>query len=329
MYSIKKCIIVGAGISGLMAANRLKSNGVEVTLIDKGRNPGGRLSTTQIGKAIFDKGAQFITTRDRYFRSLVESWMEAGIVKPWYKGPLGNMRYVGIKGMQSVATHLARGLDIKVSHRVTYMHFDGDQWTVTARPHGEETTSHFKADFLVLTPPVPQSLALIDESNIELDYDEEEHLKRIQYTKCISVMAQLTGPAGLSLPGAMDLNLEALRWLGDNSYKGISEVEGSLTINSSPRFAQLAWDRSEEEFMPILIKALRPFIRADVESTVSHRWGYSEPSRIYKEKQPFRKNYFVDAEHRLAMCGDGFAGGRLEAAAMSGHELAIELNRAI
>ncbi len=331
MYSIKKCIIIGAGISGITTARRLRESGTEVVLIDKGRVPGGRLATTLEGNRIFDHGAQFITTRERIFRELVESWMHSGVVKPWYKGPQGNMRYVGNQGMRQLAAYLSKGLDIRSSEKVTYIHFDQSkhQWTVTTRPYGTEQTHHYKADFLVITTPVPQGIQLIDESNIELDYDEEEHLRRITYTKCISMLAQFDGPAGLSLPGAMDLNLDSLRWIGDNSYKGISEVDGCLTINSSPRFAEAHWHSPDNLIIELMVKASKPFIRAPFVEASIHRWGFSEPIRIYKEKQPFRRNYFIDPENRLAMCGDGFGGGRLEAAAMSAWELSEELNRAV
>lgn len=329
MYSIKNCLIIGAGISGLMAANRLRANGVEVTLIDRGSRPGGRLATQKIGQSVFDYGAQFITTRERIFRNMVESWLAAGIVKPWYKGPLGNTRYVGIGGMHAVADHLAKDLKIHHSEEVTYLHFEKGGWTVTTKPAEGKKTKHYKADFLILTPPVPISLELIQGSNVEFDYDDEEQLKRVTYTKCITVLAQLDGPAGLSLPGAMDLNLDALRWLGDNSYKGISEVDGSLTINSSPRFAETHWDSPDEMRIPLILDAARPFIRAQVVDATAHRWHFSEPIRTFKEKQPFRSPYFIDSENRLAMCGDGFWGGRLEAAAMSGYSLGNELNRAV
>ena len=329
MYTIHHCIVVGAGISGLLVARHLSASGIKVTVIDKGRAPGGRLCTKEMGGAVFDHGAQFITTRERDFREKVELWMSEAAAKPWYKGPLGNTRYVGTNGMGPLAAHLAKGLDIRSSEHVSYINFKNDTWKVTTQPHGEEKTRHHEADFLILTAPVPQSLALIDESNIELDYDDEEDLRRIQYSKCISVLAQLDGPSGLPQPGAMDLNLETLRWLGDNFAKQISKVPGTLTINSSPRFAQAHWDSPDEVRIPLILKAARPFIRADVVSATAHRWGYSEPLRIYREKQPFRKDFLVDSRIRLGMCGDGFGGARVEAAAMSGLHLAGELTRTI
>ncbi|MFP4281640.1 MAG: NAD(P)/FAD-dependent oxidoreductase [Verrucomicrobiota bacterium] len=329
MYAIDHCLVIGAGISGLLVARHLQSHGVKVTLIDKGRRPGGRLATRHLGDATFDHGAQFITTRDRAFRQQVESWLSAGAVKPWYKGPLGNARYVGQGGMANLPGFLARDLDLRPSEKVTYIRFEKQRWHVTSQPHGEESTRHHEGDFLILTAPVPQSISLIDESNVEIDYDAEEELKRIQYTKCITVLAQLNGPAGLPQPGAMDLNLDVLRWIGDNTVKQLSKVPGSLTINSSPRFAEQYWDAPDEVRVPLMLKAAKPFIRADVVSASAHRWGFSEPKRVFFEKRPFRKDYLLEPDIRLGMCGDGFNGGRVEAAALSGMHLAEELTRAV
>ena len=42
--------IVGAGISGLMAATYLAEKGKAPVLFDKGRGPGGRMSTRRFGE---------------------------------------------------------------------------------------------------------------------------------------------------------------------------------------------------------------------------------------------------------------------------------------
>lgn len=63
--------IVGAGMAGLACAEGLAGLGHEVVLFDKGRGPGGRMSTrrlpTSAGEAHFDYGAQYFTVRDKNF----------------------------------------------------------------------------------------------------------------------------------------------------------------------------------------------------------------------------------------------------------------------
>ena len=58
------CLIIGDGISGLLAGNSLQHNGFQVTIIDKGKGIGGRLASRRIinetyGTGVFDYGVQF------------------------------------------------------------------------------------------------------------------------------------------------------------------------------------------------------------------------------------------------------------------------------
>ncbi len=316
------CIIVGTGIAGLMAAERLRMYDFDVTLLEKSRGLGGRMAVKRIGEAIFDAGAQFMTTRELSFRQKVEAWLDRGLVQPWYLGPLRNMRYVGVEGMTSVAREMGRSLNVRLSEKVLRMNRVSDRWKVTTQPHGSDEEISYEADWLILTPPVPQCLGLLEASGIELDYDEEVELKRIRYLRCLTVMAVLKGSAGIANPGAMDLNHDTLRWIGDNATKGVSPVPGSVTIHSSPKFAEAHWDKPEEERISLMCAAAKPFLKSDVTEAISHRWGMSDPVRVYKEKQPFRKPYFIDEDLQLGMAGDGFNGPRIEAAAVSGRELA-------
>lgn len=322
MQKLESCIIIGAGISGLLAAQRLKEYNIDPIILEKSRGYGGRMATKIIGESVFDVGAQFMTTREPVFRTRVETWLEKNETLPWYPGPLKNMRYVGAQGMTTVPNRIGSEMNVRLSERVSKIHYDGNQWTVTAKPYAGGAGRKYKADLLIMTAPVPQCLDLINESNIELDYDTEEELKRITYHRCLTVLAQLNGPAGLPNPGAMDLNHPVLRWIGDNSVKGISPVAGSITIHSSPRFADAGWDHPVENWVQAMLVAAKPFIKATVVESVGHRWGFSEPRRIFREKMPFREPYFYDPELRLGMAGDGFGGPRIEASAMSGLSLA-------
>ena len=112
-------LIIGAGLSGLMAALHLQSNGQQVGLIDKGRTVGGRLATRAIGPGLADTGAQFFTVREPAFQRYVDEWQAAGLVYVWSTGwsdgsliaaaPTndGYPRYAINGGMNALARHLA------------------------------------------------------------------------------------------------------------------------------------------------------------------------------------------------------------------------------
>lgn len=95
--------IVGAGMAGLACAEELTSLGHEVRLFDKGREPGGRMSTRRIptsaGEANFDHGAQYFTVRDDAFQQKVAAWISEGAAAPW--PPAGSDAYVGVPAMNA------------------------------------------------------------------------------------------------------------------------------------------------------------------------------------------------------------------------------------
>jgi predicted NAD/FAD-dependent oxidoreductase len=103
--------IIGAGISGLMAATYLAEKGKNSVLFDKGRGPGGRMSTRRFGEFRLDHGAQFFTVRDPRFEKYVQSWEKAGVAKIWCKGFSGtgdgHPRFCGTEGMNSIPKWLA------------------------------------------------------------------------------------------------------------------------------------------------------------------------------------------------------------------------------
>ncbi len=158
---MKDCLIIGAGISGLMAARTLIGKGINVTIIDKSAGVGGRMATRRIGDGVFDHGAQFFTVRSDTLRKYVTSWEERGIVHEWCRGflpgkPEGHARYIGTSGMTGIAKFLAADLDLRLNQRALFVSERNRKWHVLT--DRDET---IEADALILTPPVPQSLALI------------------------------------------------------------------------------------------------------------------------------------------------------------------------
>ncbi|MDV7391716.1 FAD-dependent oxidoreductase, partial [Arthrospira platensis SPKY1] len=73
--------IVGAGIAGITAARTLMQAGHRVTVFEKSRGAGGRMSTRRSEFGGFDHGAQFFTVRDARFETALRA--TAAPVEPW------------------------------------------------------------------------------------------------------------------------------------------------------------------------------------------------------------------------------------------------------
>jgi predicted NAD/FAD-dependent oxidoreductase len=55
--------VIGAGLSGLVAARPLVDHGHRVQVVEKARDPGGRMATRRTDSYAFGHGAQYFTVR--------------------------------------------------------------------------------------------------------------------------------------------------------------------------------------------------------------------------------------------------------------------------
>lgn len=313
-------LIVGAGISGLLCATELSRAGVSVQLLDKGRGVGGRMSTRRMSGAKLDHGAQFFTAREAAFQTYVDSWLEAGVVKEWFhkapydSNPAGYPRYCGIGGMNQVPGYLAQKLNVHCSERVNALKYENGIWRILT-----DSENVFQARNLVMTAPLPQSLALMEESGISKYVgDELESLSAITYQRGLTTLAILEGPSGLPRDGFLKLDDSLVTWIADNQIKKISEIP-CITIQSSSEFAEEHWDSPDELRGSLMIEAIADYVKSSVSEYVCHRWGFALSENRYKNL------YFHNPECKLALSGDAFSGGRVEGAALSGIRTAEEL----
>ena len=74
--------IIGAGLSGLTAANILNEH-AKVTVFDKARGPSGRLATRRAEPYNFDHGCQFFSAKSNTFKELLAPMLRRGVIKCW------------------------------------------------------------------------------------------------------------------------------------------------------------------------------------------------------------------------------------------------------
>lgn len=306
-------IIIGAGIAGLLAAKTLQQRGYHATVIDKGRGVGGRMATRRIETGVFDHGAQFFSVRDSRFAQWVEQWIEAGVVDVWCHGfgtePQGHPRYRGVPSMTAIPKWLASGLDIRLETKATAIHLLQQKWQIDIEGGGV-----LEADALILTPPVPQSLALLDAGGVVLLDVMRKALEKIDYLPCVALMALLDGPSAVQHPGGMLLRSEPIAWIGDNTQKGVSPQANAVTIHASATFSRAHFDDDTDTLAQSLLEAARPWLGdRQVKAYEVHRWRYAEPVQPYPH--PFLP---ASTPAPLVFAGDAFGGPRVEGAALSG-----------
>lgn len=318
-------LVIGAGLSGLMAARMLQDAGRTVRLLDKGRSVGGRMATRRVGDGKADTGAQFFTVRDAEFEAYVKGWMAQGIVFEWSRGwsdgslnPArdGHPRYAVRDGMNALAKHLANGLDFAVNVELQSVRRTVTGWQLTDT-EGEVYVS----DAVVLTAPVPQSLKLIDNGGIMLPKEARAALDSVQYEPCLVIVAEVNGDTGLPGPGAMQRHSSNLYWIADNERKGISKTH-LLTIQCSGPFSRALWDLHDEEVVRKVRIDLMPIMGTDAFEIVAaqvKRWRYSRPvSDLPGDYLLVDVADAAGSTAPLLFVGDAWCGARVEGAFISG-----------
>jgi len=313
-------LVIGAGIAGVIAAAELTRAGAHVLVLDKGRSVGGRLASRRIGDATFDHGAQFITARTPWFTGVIEQCRDAGIVEEWCRGfsePADrHARWRGHPTITAVAKYLARGLEVRLERQVVALRRSDARWSAVTQ-FGEVLS----AGAVVLTPPVPQSLSIMEAGGLTLDAEVRARLDGVQYERCLAVMAALSGPSRLAPPGGLAPVDGPIAWIADNQLKGISAMP-SVTIHANHSFSVEHWEHDRQHSGRQLLGAAEPWLGSGILAFQVHGWRYSKPMQV--EEQPC---LIVSHDPPLVIAGDGFAGPRVEGAALSGRAAAAAIVR--
>lgn len=301
-------VIVGAGLSGLIAARELRSAGHSVVVLDKGRGVGGRLATRRIGEAVFDHGAQFFTVRDPRFQRIVDEWLDRDVVRVWCHGfgseQDGYPRYVGRHGMTSIAKHLATDVDVRTSSLV---------FSVLPAPEGGwittlDTGDAQHSDAVILTAPIPQSFGFAFTAGVEFP----EELRTIDYERTLGLLAVLDGSSAVPAPGALQNPDHVFSFIGDNHAKGVSPVP-AVTFHANPAWSAAHWDTPHDEAKALLIAAASPYLGGTrITASDFKRWRFATPQRNWPER------HWANDAGTMVVAGDAFAGPRVEGAVLSG-----------
>jgi predicted NAD/FAD-dependent oxidoreductase len=305
-------------MAGLAAATELRRAGRSPVIVEKSRGVGGRVATRRIGEATFDFGAQFMTARIPRFSAAVEQWRGSEVVTKWDWStalhPDAHPRWRGHPTMNALPKHLAREHEIHRQQRVVSLRREPGGWKVVFDGGAE-----VHAAAVLLTPPIPQSLQLLDTGGTELPEEIRTRLEAIDYDPCIAVMAVLAGSSRIPEPGKVTDCGPAIDWIADNRIKGASNVP-ALTIHASASFSRKHWEEDRMQVGDTLLEAARPWLGARVTDYQVHGWRYAKPVRV----DPSASIVAISSPP-LLVAGDACGGPRVEGAALSGWSAAAEL----
>lgn len=333
-----KIAIIGAGIAGLVAGRELTLAGHDVTVIEKGRSIGGRLSSVEVGEsgALADQGVSWITANRPEFRPYASQLLGRDLLDVWgdrihyYDGEqclperppfLSGTLYAAPKGGASIAKDLARWVDLEEGERAVGLTYIGANrrkkraWMVNLA-----SARTIEADAVLIATPAPEAYGVLLTSQDEVDV-----LKLIREIDAVHYEASYTlsvQTEGLERPEweAVVCQDPVVREIVHEGSKR-EGAEGLFTITSSNAFArehrrspvedvrQELWDRACR---------LTGLPRVEPVHSSLRYWSFHRPKTILPDL--FMELDRPDAP--LAIVGDYFGGNDTESSFCSGLRLA-------
>lgn len=302
--------VVGAGIAGLACARALQEAGRDVEVLDRGRAPGGRLSSRTVRGRPVDLGASYLTAGEGSpFADVVADWVDRGLARPWTDtfavvGPdgfrerkSGPLRFGTPGGTRSLALDLATGLTVRPGTTVR---------RVTAGP----AVDGRPVPAVALAMPGPQAARLLDPSGPAAELAGTETWDPV--LAVVLGWSERRWPADLH--GAFVHDDPSVEWIADDGDRR----GDSAPVLVAHTTAGLAGQNLEDPAaaVPTVVAAVRAALGIDEEPawTEVQRWTFARPTAPREE--PFG---LVDG---IGLCGDGWhAPAKVESAWSSGTEL--------
>lgn len=332
-----KVAIVGAGIAGLTAGRELAKAGHEVTVLEKSRGLGGRMATRYAGKeseSKLDHGISYLEASTSEFETFLSELEEKKIIEPW-EGPFYSYnegkiiqtkptrkRFIAPNGMNSVGRYLSRLVDVQVNTLVGGLTHIGENrgkkrsWIVNLT---SSEAPNF--DAVILAMPSRQSYAILNTT-----MDEVATLKMISKIDDVyynPAFVMLAGYSGKQAPkwAELDCNHPDIETITVESSKRTKSNETLLVVKSTADFAERNSKKVDKE---IVLEKMQDLLTEIVGGWAAlpdwkqiHFWRYN--SVINPLDAPFLEIMGNDAP--LALVGDYFGNGNIEAAYISGLEL--------
>ncbi|GAE25952.1 hypothetical [Halalkalibacter wakoensis JCM 9140] len=319
---VQPVVIIGGGLTGIIAARTLHTHGINGLIVEKGRSVGGRMATRRVDGGKVDHGAQFFTVRTALFQQAVNQWEEAGVVQSWFGER--HIRYKSNEGMNHLAKYLAQDVNVRLNTKITELR----QLEKNAFSLITEENELIKAKALIVTAPVPQSVALL--RGLYADDDDVKQLEKVQYNPCFVLILSFSQATEVEESGYVASNLpDGIERLVDHSRKSVSDVV-TVSVYSTGQWATEHWVQGDDTIKRQLLQKVALILPTDhLKSVQLKRWKYSEA--VTPVPTPYIR---VGHESPLLVAGDAFLQEtdntrrtRLESAFLSGVSVGNEMAR--
>lgn len=290
-------LVIGGGVAGLRCALHRTRAGASVMVLDKGRAPGGRMSTRRIGGAVWDHGVHRFIAQDPAFIRACAAWEAAGVARRdgglWRGEPfmariveheVDGVRAAGAEvRFQVTASELQRDLDAPPGRSA---------WRVQTRDATGEVEVLEAAEVVLACPP-PQAAALLEGNGTRL----AETAASVPMVPVWVLLARVRGETDPEVQAASPLASLDVRRLPGGSQTGLA-VLGRPRPGWSVRHQDLPKAEAARRLAEGLVVRGGEVIEAR-----AHRWLYAAVDADAAFER--RRCWFGDG---LVLCGDAYAG---------------------
>lgn len=351
--------VVGAGMAGIACARTLAQAGCIVSVFEKSRGVGGRMSTRHTEFGDFDHGAQYFTVRDERFALALQTTPD--VVLPWSAStvrvldalghvlattpPRREAHYVAVPGMNALvrtwaqpladAHHPlapAQGASVHLNTRVSRISRDpihAGCWQL----HTEDQTTEGAQgvadgfDHVLLAMPHMQVLDLLRASGLEKGHGQAivSALQQVTVAPCWTLMLAFPQAMQPGLPhlgpqwNAARSTHHRISWLAREGSKPRREHIERWTVQASPAWSA---EHLEDDPQRITAKLRKAFSEVTgIRAEPSH--AVVHRWRYAQTQTPLGQSFMWAPEMGVGVCGDWCLGHRVEDAFVSGLELAL------
>lgn len=315
----KRIAIIGAGFAGAVLTNRLLQAGYQVTIYEKSRGTGGRLSSCRIGKDSADLGAPwFEPTTDQFKQWLIARPEVTGWRAPQCDFSGSNLDpktvYLSTPRQNSLTQNLIKGAMLCTESKITDIY----QSSQGLRLRRDSDDIKYSYDAVIITTPAPQAAPLLNITP-KLQTISSSTMSTPNWVAVIS-LKEKSGIASDIISGPHTTLYRAIRDTSKPGRNSWSRKEIWM-LEATSEWSSLHRDSDQNTVGRALIKAFEKVIKqpVDISSTRTHRWLYARHQSVTKE------GYLWDKDSKIGVCSDWLHYQDCEGAWLSANALADHL----
>ena len=314
--------IIGAGLGGAVAARYLCDQGCQVTLFDKSRGTGGRLSSSRLGSESIDLGVPFFEPGGLSFNRWLEQQVGKGMLTRWhpssqvFEGSIveSPLLYTAPDRLSALTRSLIDGCTLVSQKRISLVWPSREG--VSLRDDDNRLCGSF--DAVLVATPAPQAALLLDAVGRFRSRAAE-----------VKVLPAWVTALSLSLPLNTPIELiqgphPMFRRIVRDSAKPGRQGPDRWVVEAGADWSLQHRRDSPEYVQRRLLAALNDLIGPlpEVLEIRTHRWLYCHATSI-------ESRFLWGDDVRIGVCGDWFGCGGVEGAFESGLALAHKVMQSL